>query len=263
MGFSSDRRFLLAVCAIAALLIAAIVSDFVDGSFWNKHTLTASVVASLLVVAVTVALLNEMIERRDRRRWSLVAQSALFALVQTARLTWTAMVEELQLAEVTSGTSESLAKGAEIARDRERLSAAARELLAEPDRRQGLQTRVKRLAEHGNEVISSWASVLVSAAPYADILDRHVELQGRLDWLSSVLAHNEPAPEQGHRSRKLTRASVASEQAEHFDDDWIHDMVVAITVHASQLDEESRDLAFSLASAEWWYEGTRNLAATD
>ena len=38
---------------------------------------------------------------------------------------------------------------------------------------------------------------MVGAAPYAELLDRHVELQGMLEWLSSVLAHNEPAPDRG------------------------------------------------------------------
>jgi hypothetical protein len=254
-----ERRFAFTAGLGAGLLAAAVVADFVFRGFWNKHGLLTSLLASLLVVAVTVAVLNELLERRDRKRWSLVAQSALFALIQGARLTWTAMVEVLELAEVQSGTVESLDENARIALDRERVSGATTQLLAEPERRQVLQTRVKRLSDHASGVIANWASVLVGAAPYAKMLDRHVELQGRLEWLSSVLAHNEPVPDLSGRSRRMTRANVASEQAELFDDDWVHGMVVSITVLAAQLDRESREFAFSLAPGEWWEQRTRSL----
>src|SRR5690349_22020770 len=49
--------------------------------------------ASLIVVAVTAAVLNEVLERRQRQRWSVLAQYALFDLVRTARLVWTGLLE--------------------------------------------------------------------------------------------------------------------------------------------------------------------------
>jgi cytochrome c oxidase assembly factor CtaG len=51
-----------------------------------RHTLLTGLVASLVVVAVTAAVLNEVLERRQRERWSVLAQYALFDLVRTARL---------------------------------------------------------------------------------------------------------------------------------------------------------------------------------
>jgi hypothetical protein len=36
----------------------------------------------------------------------------------------------------------------------------------------------------------------------------------------------------------------------------MHDMIVAITVLAAQLDHESREVAFSLASNDWWSKRT-------
>ena len=92
---TSDRRFALAASAGLALILAAAVSDFLAGTFWERHALLASLVANLLVVAVTVVVVNELLERRDRRRWNLLAQSVLFALLQSARATWTGLVEEL------------------------------------------------------------------------------------------------------------------------------------------------------------------------
>ena len=52
-----------------------------------------SLIASLIVLGVTVVVLNEWLERRDRRRWSVLAQYVLFQLVQAARATWTSLAE--------------------------------------------------------------------------------------------------------------------------------------------------------------------------
>lgn len=248
-----------AAIAGAALFALALASDFVIGSFWARHAMFTSLLANLLVVVITVAVVNEALQRRDRRRWSLLAQSALFDLVQSARVTWTTMIELLGLAEVESGTVASLVSAAQIALDQPRVSAAVRQLLAAPERRRRLQSAIEKLEDYAGGVIATWASVLVGAAPYAGVLDRHVELQSRLAWLGSVMDHNEPPPDQQGSRRRLTRASVASERAESFDDDWIHDMVLAITVLATRLDYESRDLAFSLVSPEWWLDRTRDL----
>jgi hypothetical protein len=257
-----DRRAVVVAGAGVALIAAAIVSDFEVGSFWDKHAMLTSLVSSLLIVVISVVVINEAIERRDRRRWSLLAQSVLFALVQSARLTWTSLVEVLRLTEVHSGNVESLLDAAQVALDTQRVSEATRKLLADGERRRLLQRMVERLGGHASEVIANWATVLVGAAPYAKLLDRHVELQGRLEWLSSVLAHHEPAPDQAPRSRRMTLASVATEQADRFDDQWIHDMVVSITALAARLDYDSREMAFSLVSADWWVERTRALAET-
>jgi hypothetical protein len=254
----AERRAWLIGALSIALLAAAIASDFVIGSFWVRHAMLTSLLASLLIVVISVAVVNELIERRERRRWSLLAQGVLFALVQSARLTWTTLLETLRLSEVHTGTVASLLESARIALDTERVSAATRELLADAERRPRLQRTVESLRDHASEVIANWASVLVGADPYADVLERHVELLGRLEWVTSVLDHRDPAPE-GARRTQLTRASIATEHADEFDDDWIHDMVVSITALATRLDYDSRELALSLVSADWWNERTQAL----
>ena len=75
------------------LLAGAVVWDFANDGFWLRHPLFTSLVASLIVVAVTAAVLNEVLERRQRQRWSVLAQYALFDLVRTARLVWTGLLE--------------------------------------------------------------------------------------------------------------------------------------------------------------------------
>ena len=75
------------------VLSGAVVWDLANDAFWLRHTLFTGLVASLIVVAVTAAVLNEVLERRQRQRWSVLAQYALFDLVRTARLVWTGLLE--------------------------------------------------------------------------------------------------------------------------------------------------------------------------
>jgi hypothetical protein len=55
---------------------------------------------------------------------------------------------------------------------------------------------------------------------------------------------------------------VATETADSVDENWLHDMIVAITVLATRLDYESRELALSLAPNDWWNERTREIMET-
>ncbi len=257
------ERHIVGIAAAGALLTAlAVASDLWIRTFWARHPMLTSLVANLVVVVISVAVINELIEARNRRRWSLLAQSVLFALVQSARWTWTAMLEVLELGTVQSGALESLLEGASVALDHARVSAAATELLADSERRQRLQRTMERLSKHANEVIAARASIMVGAAPYASLLDRHVELQARLEWVSSVLAHREPTPDRSWSFQALTLSSVATEAADSVDEDWLHDMIVAITVLATRLDYESRELALALAPNDWWNERTREIMET-
>jgi hypothetical protein len=256
-----DRRLLLASCIGAALILAAVASDLLVGSFWTDHSLVTSLVANLLIVGITLAVINGVVERRDRRRWSLLAQNVLFSLIQSARATWTGLLELLEVGEVNSGTEESLRASVELTHDSERLAHAAGALVADRERRQRLQRLTRGLSEHASRVIADWAPVMVGARAYARVLDRHVELAGRLEWLGSVLAHNEPVAGQSGRERNLARSNVATERAEQLgSDDWVRDQVLALIKLALELDEESREHAFSIVPVSWWAERTHELA---
>jgi hypothetical protein len=222
--------------------------------------MATSLIASLLVVLLTVAVVNDVLERRSRQRWSLVAQSALFALNQEARATWMTLLDALGLEGPEARTWEALTRGVQTALDRRRVSEAASMVLADVRRRRGLQPVLAHLEERYAKVIATWAGVMIAAAPYANQLDHHAELQGRLEWLSSVMADREPVPNRRKRRTAISEPiSVASERAGELDETWIHDMLVSITVLAAQLDVESQGQAYALASAEWWVERTRSL----
>jgi hypothetical protein len=259
-----ERRLLLAAAVGLGLILAAAGSDFIVGSFWERHGMLTSLLANLIVVGVTVAVVNQVLDGRDRRRWNLLAQTVLFALIQSARATWTGMLEVLELMEVHSGSVESLREAGKVALDTEHVARAADALLADEARRATLQRLTTALSDHASEVIAKWAPVMVSAKPYAEVLDRHVELAGRLGWLSDVLAYNEPPEGQSPRERALALSSVASEHAEQLGNDaWLHDQILAVVALATALDYEAREDAYAIVPLEWWAQRTAGLAGND
>ena len=82
----------MAILARVAL-VAGVVADFTSGSFWGRHPLLAGLVASVLVVMLSVAVINEVLERRRRQRWSILAQYVMFELVRNARMIWLGVLE--------------------------------------------------------------------------------------------------------------------------------------------------------------------------
>jgi hypothetical protein len=251
----SARRLLIATAAGVAVIALAAASDFVIGSFWSSHAMLTSLLASLIVLAVTVVVLNEVIDRRDRRRWSVLGQYVLFQLVQAARATWMGTVELVTGAEIETGSTDGLLVGARRGLDTGSFSQATRVMLADPERRRVLQEMLVILATHSRAVIANWASVMVGAGPYTEVFDRHVELQARVDWLAEILSHNEPTAKRTYHETKLARSSVSAEFAQQFgNDDWLHDQIVSTTQLALRLDYESRALGWKLVPLEDWNE---------
>src|SRR5580765_658693 len=77
----SPRTYLRPIRIIGGLSVLAlagvVVWDLTNDEFWFRHTLFTALVASVIVVAMTAAVLNEVLERRQRERWSVLAQYAL------------------------------------------------------------------------------------------------------------------------------------------------------------------------------------------
>jgi hypothetical protein len=240
------------IAGVSVLVLAgAIAWDLADDGFWSSHALFTGLLASLIVVAVTVAVLNEVLERRQRERWSVVAQFAMFEFLRTARLVWTGLLELAGLVPEGEPGAEALADAAEVVRDGPRFAAAMDEVLADPDRRQQLHRLAAALLAHGQEVLGRWADVMVSAGTYAEIVDRHVELYSRVYWWGTVLDESEPLEE--HLSRpRLSRVGPASQTVGYVEDEWLRDNLVAIAQLAESLDRESLDLAMKIVPLDWW-----------
>ena len=100
------------------VLLGAIAWDIADDGFWSRHALFTSLIGSLIVVGVTAAVLNEVLERRQRERWSVLAQYALFEFVGTARFVWTGLLELAGLVPDGEIDDGALAAGSEAVRIR-------------------------------------------------------------------------------------------------------------------------------------------------
>jgi hypothetical protein len=231
-------------------LSVAVVWDLAHDGFWSRHALFTGLTASLIVVAVTAAVLNEVLARRQRERWSVLAQYALFDFVHTARLVWTGLLELAEL--VPDGELDHGALEAGSATlDTPRLTAAVDEMLATADRRDKLHRLIARLRAHGQEVLGRWAAVMVNSDTYAEVVDRHVELYSRLYWWGSVLDESDPLDEHLNRPR-LSRLSPATQASGPIEDEWLRDNLVAIAQLAESLDRSSFDLAMRIVPFEWW-----------
>jgi hypothetical protein len=239
-----------ALVAVAAF-VAALVLDGVAPRFWSRHALLASVVGSLIVVLLTVAVVNEAQARRRRQRWRVLAQYVMLQLVRQARMDWMAIAEMADMLPTHEDGSPDIDQGALAVRDTKRLRAAARGLVGEPDQRRRLQDIIAGLAEHSDEVLGRWADVMLNADAYAEIIDRHVELASGIAWLEGALDNFEP-PDDARRWHR-SRANPAI-QLTHNDEDVIVERLVAVTQLAERLDHRTLDLAERLVPHEWWTE---------
>ena len=234
------------------VLFGAIAWDLANDRFWSRHALFASLVASLIVVAVTAAVLNEVLERRQRERWSVLAQYALFEFVRMARLVWTGLLELAGLAPDGELGQAALAAGSEAVRDTPRVAAAMDAMLASADRREQLHRLIAGLLTHSDDVLGRWADVMVNSGMYAEIVDRHVELYSRLYWWGSVLDESVPLEEHHHRPR-LSRVSPATQATGPVEGEWLRNNLVAIAQLAESLDRGSFELAMRIVPLDWWF----------
>jgi len=247
-----------ALAALALLVLAgAIVSDALEGHFWAAHPVLAGLLASAIVVMLTVALLNEALERRSRRRWSVLAQYVMLQLVRDARLVWTGVAENAGLMPTghyaadgdVHAASAWLESGSEAVRDTQRLTAAVRELLGDEHRRRLLYKKVMFFVEHNDEVLGRWAAVMLNAEVYAEVIDRHVELAGDLAWLGSLLGFEFSGEDERAR---IVRCHPAALVEGPIDDARLANNVVAITQLAEHLDRTTLALSLRIVPIEWW-----------
>ena len=240
---------MLAIVALLALA-GGIVSDVVGGSFWVRHALLASLAASVIIVMLSVAVINELLERRRRERWSILAQFVMLELVRNARLIWTGVLAEVGLLPADAARPDSVEVNAQTVRDSRRLTAAVREAIADDALRSGLHDEIAQLAAHAEEVLGRWAAVMLTADVYAEVIDRHVELASDIGWLISLLDNADP-PED-HRRRRRATSSPAVQIEGQIADDELATRIVVITQLAEELDRNTLDLALRIVPVEWW-----------
>jgi hypothetical protein len=252
------RRRIRALAALALLaLVGGIVSDELAGTFWTHHSLLAGLVASVIVVLLTVALVNEAIQRRSQQRWRVLAQYVMLQLVRDTRLVWTGLAELAGLMPAHDYTADgdvlaaaaSIDAGSDAVRDTARLTAALREVVTDEDRRRQLHDKVAFFVDQSDDVLGRWAGVMLNADVYAEVIDRHVELTGDLAWLGSLLSFE--FSEDDARAR-IGRSHPAALIEGSLDNERLVRSVAAMTQLAEQLDRSTLALALQIVPIEWW-----------
>src|SRR5579859_8050243 len=172
-AYLHGTRSLAAIALLA--LVGSVLSDALAGRFWADLSLLAGLVASVIVVMLTVALVNEALERRSRQRWSVLAQYVMLQLVRDARLVWTGIAELAGLMPSDPHATESdvltaaaaLDAGSSVVSDTDRLTAALRGLVAHANKRKRLHDKITTFLEHNDAVLGRWAAVMLNADLYA------------------------------------------------------------------------------------------------
>ncbi len=231
------------------LLVVGIVADSVDESFWDRHALLTGLTSSAVALVLTLALVNEAVERRRRQRWSVLAQYVMLQLVRDARGVWTGLLELAGLIPPDNLDAQSIEAGARIVRDTAQLTAAVQTVLSEPDRRKHLHQSVARTVIHNDDVLGRWAGVMLSTDVYAEVIDRHVELASDLAWLGSLLDNLDPSDDPRQR---VSRQHPAVQLEGAISDEQLTQRLVAITQLAEALDRGTLQIAFRLVPVEWW-----------
>jgi hypothetical protein len=181
-----------------------VVSDDANESFWERHALLAGLAASVIAVMLTVAVINEVLERRSRQRWSMLAQYVMLELVRNARMIWSGILEVASLLPAEPSQQTWLAIGTGIVRDTPRLAAFLRAIAGDAEGRRRLHDEPSFLAVHADDVLGEWAAVMLNADMYAEVIDRHVELAGDVTWVVGLLDSTYPRDD---RRRQRVRSN--------------------------------------------------------
>jgi len=201
---------------------------------------------------LSVAVINEVIERRRRQRWRVLAQYVMLELVRNARLIWTGVLERANLLAPDTVRPGSIDASARLVRDTPRLADALREVVADEDRLHGLHEEISLLAAHTDQVLGRWAGVMLGADGYTEVIDRHVELASDISWLESLLDNSDP-PDDRRRQRRA-RSSPAVQIEGEISGEQLADRVVVITQLAEELDRATLELAMRIVPLSWWRE---------
>jgi hypothetical protein len=250
-SFDSSLWQTRALAALALLvLFGAVVSDALEGSFWTRHALLTSLVGSVIVVMLSVAVVNEVVERRRRRRWSVLAQYVMFELVRNARMIWSGVLELAGVTVLDGRRRESVDASRRAARDSARLTEAVRAIVDDESRYESLRSEIAFLAANCDHVLSRWASIMVTSDIYAGVIDQHVELGGDIAWIAGLFDASYPPADAARRKR--ARSSPAVEIESELSGEWLADRIVVIAQLAEELDRTTLELALRIVPVQWW-----------
>lgn len=209
-----------------------------------------AIISALVVVLVSIAVIDVVLDRRAERRWRLLAQYALVELAEAAHTVWVRLANEFNVTgaeylstEDVQGVLNSPEQAPTIRRD---LAA----ILGETARREGLRRLLDELSQSGRQHLTGWAAVMTGSRSYADIFDKHVELWSFIHALHHYLVYGSHVGEQ-----------FLPTDLEVREDELYPDLLLNVFNHAASLESETWTLAFRLTPAEWWLRRVSRRAA--
>jgi hypothetical protein len=241
------------------VLVGLVVSDF-ETSFWDRHEMTSSILASLVVVLITVVVINEVLERRESARWRVFAQNALLELAASSRFTWVGLGELLEVEGDTAGRrTVDVRNFICSAAGTERVTTLVEEHMPDSEWRHRLARLVERLLDESRDSLAAWGPVMLGARPYTALIERHVELYGRVQLLRYMIDDPEDAEldeleDPAARARRLSatrRAAIEGQSAGDLDHTMRTNLIIIIR-RAAELEIDTRALARALVPLEWW-----------
>jgi hypothetical protein len=186
VGLASTGWTRAAAALSLVALIAITVSDFTLTHFWDENAMVTSVVADILVLVVGVAVVNEFLTARSRRRWQLVAEYALVELSSCCRRVWVNLAEEVGVGRRADLTRDDFRDLVVSTRQERRLVDFAHEAARNPDARRSLQSVISELVATTRDALANWSPLLIET-PYAGAVSRYVEMQALLARVDLVL----------------------------------------------------------------------------
>jgi hypothetical protein len=162
---------------------------------------------------------------------------------------WSGILDVAGLLPTHSHQHDAPDAGARIVLDTPGLTAALRAILDDDDRRARMHAEVALLAEYSDEAISRWATVMLNADVYAEVIDRHVELAGDIAWIGALLDSSQPPSDA--RRRRRARSSPAVQIEPEVGEEWLADRIVVITQLAEELDRGTLQLALRIVPVQW------------
>ena len=210
----------------------------------------AGLVASVIVVMLSVAVINEVLERRRRERWSVLAQFVMLELVRNARLIWTGVLAQVGLLAPDAARPDSVDANRRIVRDTPRLTAAVGDGDRRRCRRRGLRDEIALLAAHSDEVLGRWAAVHAQRRrlrrghrPSRRARQRHQLADRPVGQRRPARGPSPPSPRGSSPAVQIEGQIAGDELAKR---------IVVITQLAEELDRTTLDLALRVVSLEWW-----------
>jgi hypothetical protein len=204
------RRRLVVIRVVGALAIVGIAAttalDWLS-DFWIEHPMATAYTSALLMLVLGIAVINEYLAARSRRRWHTVAALAITDLRDSTRDFADELASAVGVTDATAGGGpERLRQFLEEAEDLGRSTALAdlaRSTISDEAAGRALRTRITGGLARAQPIAVRWAPVMIGDGEYVGELDEYVDLLNRVWRVSWALS---PAASRGGRAAPPTSA---------------------------------------------------------